>query len=231
MDSMSTPNKNKPLAHAPYIIIAVLAAVLVIGGALFAYEWNKLQQENKNLSNQLNTETNTTSEENEAANNTTNNSATNNAVSNTTNSTSNTTNSTGGTSGTTSQVKVFLVAVGDEGKTGTKIGCGDSLIAVTKNITPTTQPLSSALKELLAIKTRDYGESGLMTALYQSNLTVKEVSILNGKATVKLSGTVASGGVCDDPRIVEQLKATVMQFPTVKSTEITINDIALDELF
>src|SRR3954469_3994201 len=56
-------------------------------------------------------------------------------------------------------VKVYLVAVGDEGKMGRKIGCGDSLVAVTREIKPTVAPLKAALLELLALPREYAGDS------------------------------------------------------------------------
>src|SRR5258705_11311539 len=46
-------------------------------------------------------------------------------------------------------INIYLVAVGDNGKTGRKIGCEDSLIAVTRAIKKTAAPLTAAIRELL----------------------------------------------------------------------------------
>ena len=46
-------------------------------------------------------------------------------------------------------INIYLVAVGDDGKAGKKIGCGDSLIAVTRTIEKTAAPLTVAIRELL----------------------------------------------------------------------------------
>jgi len=43
-------------------------------------------------------------------------------------------------------IDIYLVAVGDNGKTGKKIGCGDSLIAVTRTIKKTAAPLTAAMR-------------------------------------------------------------------------------------
>lgn len=224
VDLVKTPSRHLTTSHVLTIWLIVFGAIIVVGGAVFAFEWRKLQNENNGLEEKIKKQnTSGVSEFNEAANNT-------GAENNTANVPSNTTK-TDDTAAQVSRVKVFLVAVGDEGKTGEAIGCGDSLVAVSRDITPTTKPLEAAMKELLSLKTRDYGESGLITALYQSNLTVKSVAISNGTATVKLSGTVTSGGTCDDPRIVQQLKATALQFTSVKKVDISINEIPLDQLF
>jgi hypothetical protein len=46
---------------------------------------------------------------------------------------------------TTNSIRIYLVALGDQGKTGIRIGCGDSLIAVRRPVTPTNAPLRLAL--------------------------------------------------------------------------------------
>ncbi len=129
-----------------------------------------------------------------------------------------------------SRVKIYLIAINDAGKSGPQIGCGDSVIAVDREITPTNAPLKAALEALLSIHDQHYGQSGLYNALYQSNLRVQSVTINNGVARIALTGTFQQGGVCDSPRIEAQLTSTALQFSTVKSAEITINGKSLQEL-
>jgi hypothetical protein len=73
----------------------------------------------------------------------------------------------------TTSVRTFLIAIGDNGRTGTRIGCGDSLVPVIRRIAPTTAPLTTAMKLLLSDHHRYYGQSGLYNALYQSRLQVQ----------------------------------------------------------
>lgn len=131
----------------------------------------------------------------------------------------------------TKTVKVFMIAIDDNGKSGKKIGCGDSAVAVDREIPPTQAVLKAAMEQLVSIKDKNYGQSGLYNALYQSSLNVDSVSIdENGKATIKLSGSLQLVGTCEDPRIESQLRETAMQFPTVKSADIFINDKNLTEI-
>jgi len=128
-------------------------------------------------------------------------------------------------------VKVFMIAVDDNGASGKKIGCGDSVVAVDREIPPTKAVLKAAMEQLVSIKDKNYGQSGLYNALYQSSLNVESVSIDdNGKATIKLSGTLQLVGTCEDPRIEAQLRETAMQFPTVKSADIFVNGKNLTEI-
>ena len=120
-------------------------------------------------------------------------------------------------------LKIYLIAVNDNGKAGPKVGCGDSVVAVTVMVKPTKGVLRASLDALLANKQQNYGESGLYNALYQSNLQVQSLSLSGGKATVRLTGTLLLGGECDNPRVQAQLEQTVLQFSTVKQAAITIN--------
>ena len=127
-------------------------------------------------------------------------------------------------------VKIFLIAVGDNGVSGDMIGCGDSAVAVQVEITPTQGVLKAALQALLAIKTRDYGQSGLYNALYQSDLQLDSVRIENSTASIYLSGSLLLGGECDNPRVEAQLIQTALQFSTVSQAAIFINNRPLKDV-
>ncbi len=127
-------------------------------------------------------------------------------------------------------VKVYLIAVGDNGVSGDLIGCGDSAVAVDVEIAPTQGVLKAAFQALLSIKTRDYGQSGLYNALYQSSLQLDSVKIENGTATINLSGSLLLGGECDNPRVEAQLTKTALQFVTVKQVSIFINGKPLKDV-
>ncbi len=132
--------------------------------------------------------------------------------------------------GMVSKVKVFFISLNDNGASGKKIGCEDSVVGITRDITPTQAPLRSAYEALLAEKNRVVGQSGLTNILAGSKLKLDSATVANGKATVKLSGTFSLGGVCDDPRFKAQLEETALQFPTVKSVDVFINNKTLTEL-
>jgi hypothetical protein len=115
-------------------------------------------------------------------------------------------------------VQIFLIDL-----EGGDIGCGDAVVPVTRQITPTQAPLRAALNELFSLKSQTLGESGLYNALYQSDIRIDRVAIVNGQAQVALSGRLLIGGVCDEPRVIAQIESTVLQFPTVTSAVITFN--------
>ena len=122
----------------------------------------------------------------------------------------------------TPQIKVYLVAIGDAGKLGRKFGCDDSLVAVTRPLTSARSPLKSALKSLLSMPPRDAQNRGLENFWKGRNLRLQSVSLRNGVATIRISGEVFVAGVCDQPRITEQIEATARQFATVKQVKVFI---------
>jgi hypothetical protein len=125
--------------------------------------------------------------------------------------------------GGTGQVKIFLIAIGDNGVSGPKIGCGDSAVGVIRVVPVTKAPLTAALNELLSLHDQNYGQSGLYNSLYQSHLQLQSVAVANGTATIKLTGALLLGGVCDSPRVDAQITNTALQFSTVHSVDISLN--------
>ena len=127
-------------------------------------------------------------------------------------------------------IKIFLIALDDNGGSGKKIGCNDSIVPVPINIEPTLEVLRASLKELFKLEgQREYGLSGLYNSLYQSHLNIDSLNIVNREAVIKLRGTLTPGGVCDDPRVKAQLEETALQFNTIDKVSIFINGISLDQ--
>ena len=125
------------------------------------------------------------------------------------------------------EVKVYLVALDDGGKSGRKIGCGDSLVAVTRTINAGGSPLRSAVRELLLIP-RDY-DARLKNFWAGGSLRVRGVTISRaGVATINLAGEGPPvAGVCDEPRIISQIEETAKQFPNVRRVRVFVNGRAL----
>lgn len=119
-------------------------------------------------------------------------------------------------------IKIYLVAVGDDGKAGKKIGCGDSLVAIPRSINKTKAPLNAALRELLSTPPQIDGPPKLENFWKGRNLKLQSVSIRNQTATIRISGEVFVAGVCDQPRIESQIEETARQFPTVKKVKVFI---------
>ena len=125
------------------------------------------------------------------------------------------------------EVRVYLVALGDNGRRGKKIGCEDSLVPVVRTVAHDAAPLRAAVEELLRLP-REY-EGGLTNSWWGENLRVRAASISGGVATIRLSGNVYVAGVCDGPRIRGQIEETARQFPNVRRVRVFINGRTLAE--
>lgn len=120
-------------------------------------------------------------------------------------------------------IKIFLIALEDNGKMGKLVGCGDSAVAVNREIVPTKAVLKRALEELLSFKDKYYGENKLYNALYKSGLRIDTVTLTENKVKIELSGGYRFKGVCEDARFKAQIEETAKQFPSVKEVEIFVN--------
>lgn len=130
----------------------------------------------------------------------------------------------------TISANLYLIALEDDGQNGPAVGCGDSLVPITVEITSAENPpLAQTLQALLDIEESTEPGSGLYNALYQSDLTVSGVTIENGQATISLTGGLLMGGTCDVPRVEGQLLETALQFEGIDSVNYLINDIPLEE--
>jgi hypothetical protein len=129
----------------------------------------------------------------------------------------------------TQAIKVYLVAVGDDGSKGKKIGCGDSLVPVTRTIKKTAAPLTAALRELLLTPQRSDETPKLENFWKGRRLKVNAVSLRNNTATIQISGELFVAGVCDIPRIQAQVEETAKQFPNVKRVKVFLGKRTLAE--
>jgi hypothetical protein len=131
---------------------------------------------------------------------------------------------------TSKQIKLFFIILDDNGKSGKKIGCNDSVVSVDVNIAPSSTPLRAAYETLLAIHDDPYGPQKLSNPLSQSQLKVKSVAIKKKTAIIRLTGKLVSAGHCEDPRIEAQLTEIALQFPSVKKVSVFVNDVPLNDL-
>jgi hypothetical protein len=127
------------------------------------------------------------------------------------------------------KVNIYMIALSDNGVTGSKVGAEDSLIPIEIQITKTANPIKIAYEKLLSIKERNYGESGLYNPLYQSTLEIDKIETDEDSALVYLKGSPLLGGVMDIPRVKAQLESTALQFEFIKSVKIYINNVELDK--
>jgi hypothetical protein len=119
------------------------------------------------------------------------------------------------------EVKVYLIALDDNGRRGKRVGCNDSLVPVTRTVSAAAVPLKAAVEELLSLP-REY-EGGLGNYWFGENLRVESVQLRSGVATIRLRGKVYVAGVCDEPRIEGQIRETARQFRGVRSVRVFVN--------
>ncbi|WP_285244720.1 hypothetical protein [Pseudarthrobacter sp. fls2-241-R2A-127] len=125
---------------------------------------------------------------------------------------------------------VYYVAVGDNGISGPRIGCGDSLVATTTAPVRFTDQVGPSVGTLLANKSRDVGMSGLINVLYQSSLTYVAGELDGSTITIWLTGQFMLGGVCDIPRAKAQLEYTAMAASGATSAQVFVNGRPIDEV-
>ncbi len=126
-------------------------------------------------------------------------------------------------------LSLFYIALEDKGVSGTEIGCGDSLVKTTTESVSFTDEVEASFKRLLSNHKQYLGESGLYNALYQSRLSYVDSTVEGDTVTVNLTGTLTSGGACDDPRIINQLEQTAMVAADVDEAVVNIDGVPVEE--
>lgn len=100
---------------------------------------------------------------------------------------------------------------------------------VTRAIAPTQTPLRAALQELLLMPPTSSSNPALSNYWKGRNLRVQSVSLHRGLATIHISGDIYVAGICDQPRILSQIEATVRQFKSVKKVRVFLDNRPLAE--
>ncbi|MDQ0030009.1 GerMN domain-containing protein [Arthrobacter bambusae] len=111
----------------------------------------------------------------------------------------------GGSTGTT----VYFVAMGDGGSRGVRFGCDDSLVPVQITAPSGSDPLATAMGRLLA-SDDTASRAGLYNAISGSALRYVSGYLDGTTAVVNLSGSLRSGGACEQTRIEAQLAQTAV---------------------
>lgn len=125
---------------------------------------------------------------------------------------------------------IYFIAVGDNGVSGDKIGCDDSVVAVTGLPVSSDNVIRRSIQQLISNRSQDYGQSGLYNALYQSNLAYVSSSVSDDTVTVSLTGDIKQSGVCDSPRIQAQLEQTAKHAAGASRAKIVLNGKPLSEV-
>jgi sporulation and spore germination protein len=130
----------------------------------------------------------------------------------------------------TARVQVFLIAPGDQGRSGRKVGCGDSAVPVEITLPRREPALAGSLHALLALKGEYHEPSGLYNALYASTLELVRIDRQGAEARVYLKGYLELGGDCDNPRLLAELQETALQFSDVSHVQFFLEDKPLPQI-
>lgn len=130
-----------------------------------------------------------------------------------------------GGNSTEQDVNIYLVSLEGTNQEGKAFGCNDKLIAVSRSVKVEKTPIESAITELLAAKDTEE----LKNYVKGFQLMLFQVTIAGGACDVYLNGELAINGVCDIPRIREQLNETAKQFTDLKRVNFYINTQPLEK--
>jgi hypothetical protein len=123
-------------------------------------------------------------------------------------------------------VEIGLVALDDNGVLGPAFGCDDSLVMVAEEIQDLVtieQTIRATIQRLLIAHRVEY-----YNVFLNKNLIVENVLVSGATATIYLIGELNIGGVCDEPRVTEQLHATATQFAGIDDIVIMLNGAVYD---
>ena len=121
------------------------------------------------------------------------------------------------------EAKAFFVAPNYIGSDKKLDDCKNAIVGVTYEVGGVT-PLRDSINILLSTS-YIVGETGLTNPVGKYGYKIDELSLVEGVATLKLSGKTMETGYCNKLAIFGQLKKTMMQFPTVYKSQIFINGI------
>lgn len=119
---------------------------------------------------------------------------------------------------------IFLVRLGPFDDAGETFGCGDRLERVSRTIPAGGDPLAAALGALFA------APDGDRLTNHVQGLSVESIERDAGVARVYLSGPLALRGVCDHPRVEQQLRRTALHLPGIDSVALFLDGEPLAEV-
>lgn len=126
---------------------------------------------------------------------------------------------------------LYYVAMDDNGKSGTMIGCGDSLVSTPTTLVDANQ-MAQGLTQMMSAGDY-YGQSGLYNPLgaHSSELKLESAMITpDGVALIRFTGSLANVAHCEVPRFQAQVETFAKQFPGVKSVQMEVNGDLFEKL-
>ena len=126
----------------------------------------------------------------------------------------------------TATVKIALLSQPAKDSDYTKLQGCDLVTMVDRSITSTSMPLTASMNALFT-KSDPWPYSDTYSGNFissQKNLFFDHATVNSGVAQIYLTGNYSLAGECDDPRISTQITNTALQFSTVKSVQIFLNN-------
>ncbi len=108
--------------------------------------------------------------------------------------------------------------------------CAQPAVPVAVTFPPTVAPLTAALETMFANQDPTLPGTNLRNEFYASDLTIQDINITDGLATISLGGSVLTTSVCTAQYMPRQIRETALQFSTVSAVEIFVNGVRIEEL-
>jgi len=121
----------------------------------------------------------------------------------------------------TSKVQVYVIALKNQGTTGSPAGCGGA-VPLDVDLPAPAPALEGALSALLTLQ-EGAADKELYNALAHSPLKVDRIDRTGPEVRVYLSGYVEIGDDCDGPRILNQLTETALQFHDIQHAQFFLD--------
>ncbi|PIR82546.1 hypothetical protein COU20_01975 [Candidatus Kaiserbacteria bacterium CG10_big_fil_rev_8_21_14_0_10_59_10] len=123
----------------------------------------------------------------------------------------------------TASVRIALLDT-EHVTTGPERGC-DRLVMATYTVSTTTMHLTAALGTLFGLEEEEIGSWHNFIARTNDTLSFDRALVEDGTAHIYLSGSLSGlAGVCDGPRARIQIEETALQFPTVQTVQLYLNE-------
>jgi hypothetical protein len=120
----------------------------------------------------------------------------------------------------TETVELFLYLLGDAGEQGIEFGCDDSLVPIEGEIQQHDEINLRVAAALQALFNAEDDELNNVFTGEGMDVSIEAVNVMESTATVTLAGPLVIGGVCDEPRVEEQIRHTVLQFEEIEHVVI-----------
>ncbi|PKL36391.1 hypothetical protein CVV38_00575 [Candidatus Peregrinibacteria bacterium HGW-Peregrinibacteria-1] len=123
---------------------------------------------------------------------------------------------------------IYFVELDGGGTNGDLIGCNDSIVPVSMEVTTTN--LQGALTRLFTYNGQYHVPTGYYNTLHNSNLEYSSSTTEDDVTKIYLTGEPVFGGTCDTPRFENQILYTAKQFTGNTAVEIFVNNQPLQEI-